>query len=315
MNRRSSLRSTWPWALTASFAIAFTAQTAQAAPADREACFTSYEQGQKLRQQAKLREAREQLQICARMECPAMVQRECTQWLTEVSSALPTVTFSVQDEQGRDIIDVQVSVDGKNILQHLDGKTTPVDPGVHTFRFEAEGKAPVEERVLLSEGDKAKKVAVVLKAAGSGTGTGTGTGTGDPPPATGTPKNPGGGHTIWPWITMGTGVAVSGVGLVLFVTGHGDFPAECTLGTGECNIPSTKTKAEADEITNRAKGADNRIRLGTVLMIGGAVVAVGGFVWFLLEPTGPKKKPAPKPDAVRIEPRLGVGYLGLGGTF
>ena len=283
---------------------------ASAAPVDREACLNSSEQGQKLRQQGKFQEALKQFQICAQRECPGMVQRDCTQWLTEVSSSLPTVTLSVQDEKGRDLIDVVVSVDGKNILSKLEGKAIPVDPGVHTFLFEAEGKTPLEERVVVSEGDKAKKITVTLKAPGAssaGTGTGTGTGIVGPP----TTNEATGGHTIFPWLVVGGGVLVSVVGAVLYFGGKGDFPSECTLGvTDSCKTPGY-TEEKRNEVLASAKSADDRITIGLPVMIGGGVLIAAGLTWFFLEP--PKKRKA-TPHAF-IRPDLGFGYAGLSGSF
>ena len=290
--------------------VSLATQSAMAAPVDREACLNSSEQGQKLRQQGKLQEAQKQFQICAQRECPGIVQRDCTQWLTEVSSSLPTVTLSVQDEKGRDIIDVQVSVDGKNLLSRLEGKTIPVDPGVHTFRFEADGKAPLEERVVISEGDKAKKIAVTLKPASGATDAGGGGGTPDPQPK---PDTAPGQHTVYPWIVTGTGVVAAGVGLVLYLTGSSDFPAECTRGVSDsCK---GNTEAERKERSDAATSADLRMSIGLPVLIGGAVLVAGGLTWFFLEPTFNKKKPQAAPATATVRPQLGFGYAGLSGTF
>ncbi|MFO0667275.1 MAG: hypothetical protein U0174_25215 [Polyangiaceae bacterium] len=297
------------------------ASSAIAAPADREACLNSSEQGQKLRQQGKLQDAQKQFQICAQRECPGVVQRDCTQWLQEVSSALPTVTLSVQDEKGRDVIDVQVSIDGKNILSKLDGKTIPVDPGVHTFKFEVEGKAPIEERVLISEGDKAKKVSVAWKpttgsgtgtgtGTGSGTGTGTGTGTGD------TPAEPSSsGHTIYPWFLVGGGAVAGVVGAVLYFGGMSDFPSECVRGDDKSCKTDGLSESERTALLDRAKSADNRWTAGLPIMIGGGVLIAAGLTWFFLEPSGHKKKPTPPPSGATLRPSLGFGYAGISGTF
>lgn len=284
---------------------------AAAAPADREACLNSSEQGQKLRQQGKLQDAQKQFQICAQRECPGIVQRDCTQWLTEVSSAIPTITLSVQDEKGRDLIDVQVSVDGKPLVSKLEGKTIPVDPGVHTFRFEADGKAQLEERVVVSEGDKAKKIAVTLKP--TDTGMGTGTGTTDPPPK---PDTTTGGHTIYPWIVVGAGAVAAGIGLVLYVSGKGDFPSECIRGD-KCNFEGLTTQAQRDDLANRATSADGRMTAGLPILIAGGVLVAAGVTWFFLEPKASKKKtpPATTPVSGWIKPQVGFGYAGLSGAF
>jgi hypothetical protein len=51
----------------------------------------------------------------------------------------------------------------------LEGKSVPVDPGKRIFRFEREGAPPIEQEVVIKQGEKNRKVAVSWKAAAPST--------------------------------------------------------------------------------------------------------------------------------------------------
>lgn len=140
---------------------------------DKQVCLEAYDKAQTLRQDDKLVAAREQLLVCARNECPGILRKDCTQWLSEVDASMPTVVLAVQDSEGQDLVDVTVTVDGEPFATQIDGKAVPVDPGVHTFRFEAEGAEPVEEKVVIHEGAKNRTIEINL---GGGGGEETGGG-------------------------------------------------------------------------------------------------------------------------------------------
>ncbi len=108
-------------------------------------------------------EAREQLLACARDACPNIIRKDCTQWLSEVDLALPTVVVNARDSLGHDVIEVTVTVDGQPFTTGLDGKSIPIDPGVHTFRFETKGAPPVEEKVVVHQGEKDRNLLVTFK--------------------------------------------------------------------------------------------------------------------------------------------------------
>jgi hypothetical protein len=143
-----------------------TAQPEGEAPAPRdstkEGCTQSYVANQKLRRASRLREARAELLTCAQETCPASIKSDCLKWLDELDDALPTVVLSVTDGDGKDIVDVQVSVDGTKILDRLDGKPLPLDPGEHVLRFERKGMPVVEKQVVVQQGVKNRAIAVTL---------------------------------------------------------------------------------------------------------------------------------------------------------
>ena len=130
---------------------------------DKATCLDAVSKGQRMRDTHQLVEAREKFRLCARAECPAVVQTDCAGWLADVEKTLPTVVLSAKDHGRRDVVDVRVSVDGQPIASALDGQAVGVNPGLRTFRFEraADGRTATSQ-VLIKEGEKARGVAVML---------------------------------------------------------------------------------------------------------------------------------------------------------
>lgn len=124
---------------------------------DKKACLGSYESSQELRRQGSLRGAREQFAICARPVCPKTLAADCTKWLEEVQSTMPTVVIEGRDASGGETIAIRVLLDGKPIAERLDGRAIEVDPGQHTFRFEYGGEHR-EERLVIREGERNRKL-------------------------------------------------------------------------------------------------------------------------------------------------------------
>lgn len=146
--------------LAAASALAF-ALVATPAKAD-PACISAYEQTQTLRKDGKLSAAKAQAVICARDSCPALLTRDCSRWLAELEVAIPTVVLDARTPAGGLRADVRVKLDGAPLAEKIDGKPLIVEPGSHVFVFEAEGAATVEERVVVREGEKLKKISATM---------------------------------------------------------------------------------------------------------------------------------------------------------
>ncbi|MDB5213434.1 MAG: hypothetical protein JWO86_1361 [Myxococcaceae bacterium] len=128
-----------------------------------ESCVQASLRGQQLRDTHHLIEARSQFLSCASEACPHELSKECVRWLDDVTARMPTVSISARDEDGRDVVDVRVVVDGKLLLAKLDGAATPVDPGEHVFRYEPRTSAAVEEHVLVREGETNRLLTVHVR--------------------------------------------------------------------------------------------------------------------------------------------------------
>jgi hypothetical protein len=132
-------------------------------PADDKAdCVAAYSNAQDLRQATKLGAAKQQLEVCAHAVCPSFISRDCTAWLAEVVTTMPTIVLAAKDESGRDVTDVHVVMDGKAITDRLDGTAIDVDPGTHTLEFRRDGYTTVSERIVARTAEKNREVAVTL---------------------------------------------------------------------------------------------------------------------------------------------------------
>jgi hypothetical protein len=128
----------------------------------KEQCIDANGKGQELRRVGRFAAARDELQSCAAPECPAIVRNDCTKRLDDLQQVQPRIVFELKDRTGADVIDARVSEDGTALVDHLDGTPLNVDPGVHTFTFEAAGSAPVSKRLLVREGESERHERVTL---------------------------------------------------------------------------------------------------------------------------------------------------------
>ena len=131
--------------------------------ASTEACLAAYERSQELRLNGKFEASREQLSQCVDESCPGLVRKDCSQWLGELDAAMPTIIFNARDAEGKDLVSARVRVDGNVMLEKLDGKPHPIDPGVHVFRYDLEGFEPSEETVVIQEAEKNRVLLAKLR--------------------------------------------------------------------------------------------------------------------------------------------------------
>jgi hypothetical protein len=137
---------------------------AQAQPkVTAQQCNSAYESAQVSRKARKLRAARQDLLLCSQSQCPGPIAADCGPWLREVESALPSVVVVARDASGADVTALKVSVDGAVLASHLTGEPIDVDPGEHTFVFEPEHGAKVEQKLLVNVGEKHRIVQVAVR--------------------------------------------------------------------------------------------------------------------------------------------------------
>ena len=144
--------------------VALCPRWAAADPPPKAACAHAAEEGQRLRAESKLREARESFTACAAERCPAVVRTDCSGWLAEVEAAVPTVVVRAvaSEEQGRELYDVEVRVDGVVQTSKLDGRELPVNPGEHHFAFSTVGRVPAEDDIVIRVGEKHRLLTIAL---------------------------------------------------------------------------------------------------------------------------------------------------------
>ena len=197
-HRRRSRHVAWFWLVLAC------APGLAHAQGDEEACGAAHLDAQRFRRANELLKARDAMKLCARSSCPSRIAADCTTWLDEIE--VPSVILAVRGPDGKDAIDVRVSLDGRLLTERLDARPVEVDPGPHRFRFEIPGQQPLEEQVLVREGERGRRISVDFPRP-------------SPPPAKDAPVPPPSGPTIptATWVLGGVGV-VGLAGFAVFAT-------------------------------------------------------------------------------------------------
>jgi hypothetical protein len=281
-------RSTF-FGIAASAAVTIAHVHAYAAPPTREECVESHGKGQDLREQGHLAEAKRLFLVCAQQTCPALVQSDCAKFGEELARTVPSVSFSARDARGGDLPDTQVFVDDQLVASRLDeGKAFDLDPGKHSVKFVRAGVEPVVVTAVVAVGEKGRNISATFGEKVAPTTTPTPAPTAAPPPTT--EKE---GRSAVPLVVAGVGFAAGVTGLVLGIVGVSGVPDACDSGNHKCKA------APGDPVFDDAKSSMGLANIGLALGIGGAVVGVGGLVWYLL--SGPKERDT---TAAKIAPSV-----------
>jgi hypothetical protein len=80
----------------------------------------------------------------------------------ETNAEIPTIIFLAKDGSGADITAVKVTIDGELIADHLEGSAVSIDPGSHTFAFEAADRPALTKRLVILESQKERREAIVF---------------------------------------------------------------------------------------------------------------------------------------------------------
>jgi hypothetical protein len=296
-----------------SVGLALAAPGVAAADVTKAQCIEANTKSQELRRDGKLTEARELLRKCSEPACPRLVRDDCTKRMDELEKAQPSLIFDVKDARGGDVIDVRVSVDGRLLVDHLDGNPVKVDPGPHAFSFEAPGQPAVMDQVLVREGETGRHESVVIAtlnkpavAAGSSPGSNDAT---SPSAGPDTPPSKGlGTQRLVGLVVGGVGVAGLAAGTIFWQLGSSAWSSAkqaCGGNPSACTDVSSGTSYRSTATTDAS--------VSTVAFIaGGALLAVGG-VLFL---TGAPRENRPATSLV-VAPSIGPRSAGLvlGGGF
>jgi hypothetical protein len=283
VNRRACLS----WPLCA--AVLLVATGARAA----DPCMSAPVEGQKLQRAGKLLQALDRFGQCARNSCPREIVQDCTGWAEAVEHAVPSVVAAARDAQGRDLIDVQVAIDGQPAVP-LTARAIELDPGPHHFVFSTAGNANVERDALLREGEKNREIlatfGVVATAAVSPAPA-------PPPPADVETDRP---VPLGAWIAGGVAVAAFGV-----------FGVAGAIGVSERSSDGCGSASGCP--ASQKSGVDSLFRVADV-GLGVGVVALGVATWLYL--TRPSVAPGGSPSAAfDLRPQPGGAVATFGATF
>jgi hypothetical protein len=285
--------------------------SAFAAPTARE-CATASEDGLSLRKHEKLGAARDRFLVCADATCPAEIREECSRRVTEVAEALPSIVFDVKDAAGNDASQVRVSMDGALLVDRLGATALSIDPGEHTFRFEAEQTQPVEKRFVIRDGEKNRHLAVTLGASGVSAAT---VATGSPSwgsplsssaPASSAPQTAEQPSTS-SWSAQRTGALVAGgVGVVSIVVGA-VFGLDAFSKWSHAQSACGNGCGPNDPAQGYKKDASTAATVSTVAFVVSGIAVVGAVVLWATAPSG----------GVQVAPTVGpqAGGVTIRGMF
>jgi hypothetical protein len=281
-----SRRALAPLALVALNVLVAAPASAQTKESMKLQCVQASDKAQQLRVAGKLVAARDALRTCVQDACPSVVREACSQWLGEVNASLPSIVIGAKDSDGRDLLDLKVSIDGTLVTEHLGGRALPIDPGRHKMRYEKADGAVVEEEILVGEGTKNREVSVVfpgpLKPAVVVAPIAP-----EAPAAGSSSKGPSTTNTVVGIVFAGIGAAALGTALALDVTTTSDVDS---LRSSPCAKTATcsQSTVNSDQLKYDMAGVG----------LGVGIAAVGAAVYVLIAhpfgtPTSTRSASAP----------------------
>lgn len=222
--------------------------------ADSKACITAHATGQREAKAGHLRLATQLFTTCGSDEtCPNQLRQECAEFLKSVEQTVPTVIFSVVDENNGDVSGVKVFSSEELLVGGLDGRAIQIDPGKHHLRFLLPSGEILNSDVLIREGEKNRLIEVKVKDNAETDATTTE----KPPPVVAPPPPPPVAPPPAPpkdpnpplgfWIASGVAVAGLGVGATYAIFGKSEKNdlSDCAPYCGE-NMRGTYDSLKRD---------------------------------------------------------------------
>jgi len=253
-------------------------------------CLAASDASLKSGNEHQLRAERTELLICSSSSCPSEIRKECMRRVDEVSASIPTIVFEVKDPGGIDLSDVKVTMDGEVLAERLDGTALAIDPGLHTFVFEAPNQPSVSKQLVIREAEKDRKESIQLGVAAEGAGA--------QQPVAPAASSSGGGmpaQKVAAIVALGIGVAGVATGSVFGVMAMQKKDDAEKLCPAEC-ADKKGTDAWSD-----AKQAGTFSTIGFI--VGGVGLAGAALLWFTA------------PSSTQAQVGIGPGSIQLRGSF
>jgi hypothetical protein len=191
-------------------------------------------------------------------------------------------------------------MDGKVLLDKADGRAVEVNPGTHTFTFEAADGTKTDLQVVVAEGQKNERVeatigkpqkaATALPAPPAFTSAAPTPAAPAAPPSTSAESAPAQ-SSPGPWNALG--IVTTGVGVVGLAIGTVfGVQASSKKSSAGCNSNSVcQTQADVDTLHDAHNAGD----LSTVFFVVGGALAAAGITMWAIAPHGPVNV-APSPS-------------------
>jgi hypothetical protein len=248
------------------FLLALMSETHARADVTKAACVDAHARAQEHRLAGRWRKAQEDLRTCAQAECPQPVTEDCTRWHSELTKQMPSVVFVAKGPNGDDTLDVHLVVDGTSIAERLPPTALELDPGEHTVTLEHSGWKPIEERIVVREGEKERKVTLRFEL---------------PSRESAVRARPS--RAALPILVLGAGIVATGIGTTFGILGRS---RELDLANSPCGHTGTCAPSDVDVVR----------RDYWILGIAGGIglVAIGLGIWQLVT----------RPDQARVDMSL-----------
>ena len=179
------------------------------------ACIEASEKAQTLQDEGKYAHATEHYLACAAEQCPAVLRADCNRFLAELRRIQPSIVIVARDAKGIDLRDVEVRIDGRQVLTHLDGRPIELDPGDHAIELVAAGQVQ-RERIVVASGEKDRLITSTSNLPASRPAA-------EPRPAPASPVRPARPSFLGPIVLGGVGLANLGVMALVALGAHGDL--------------------------------------------------------------------------------------------
>jgi hypothetical protein len=206
------------------------------AQADKAACIDAHTKGQELRLGGKWVAATKLFRSCSAGSCPTAVTQDCTRWYDELHASTPSILMAVTGPDGTDTVDVKLVIDGAKIADRLPPTSVDLDPGEHTIRVEHPGWPPTQEKIVLREREKDRRVALRFAQSSASAD-------GKPSAAKDT-----GGSPTFGLVMLGIGGALLGTGVTFGVLGK---VREDDLAGSPCGKDGTCATDDVDVVRQR----------------------------------------------------------------
>jgi hypothetical protein len=252
-----------------------------------DVCIDAHGKAQELREQGKLKAAREALSECAKTECADLIVKDCTRWLDEISREVPSIVVRATRD-GKDVDDVALSVDGKEVAPRLDGKALELDPGPHEIRLALPDGTESKKDIVVKLGVTGQIVELELPGAPR-----TEPKSVEPAPVASAPSP-------LVWVAAGVGV----LGLASF--GYFGLKAKTRYDELDSACSPNCDSADSDAVKRDFLIADISLAVG-VLGIGTAA--------YLHFSSGPSSRPKTSGVALSATPLPRGGFIGVFGSY
>ena len=217
--------------------------------------------------------------MCSAASCSGRGARRVRAAHDELTAAIPSVVFDVKDAAGNDVSAVRVSMDGAAAsTDHVGGAAVAVNPGEHTFRFEATPSPAVEKKLVIHEGEKDRHVAVSIGGDANASTTpaaATSSATAPTPATTDQGASSWNGQKTLAVVAASVGVIAVGVGSIFGANAFSKWSDAKTACGGGCGSKLSCAGAEERRAKRRDR-VDGRVRRGRCGARGGGGAVVHG---------------------------------------